>query len=65
MKTIDLSLLQMILTACAESIGKMLSDGQNEEVIPSEAVAFLGLLLEKHPEAEVSRFYLRELEGLK
>ena len=65
MKKITLSLLLMILRACAEAVELMVKGDQDEEVMPSEAVAFLCLLLEKHPEPEVSRFYIHELEALK
>ena len=64
-KKISVPLLLMILRACTEAVELMVKGDQDEEVIPSEAAAFLCLLLEKHPEPLVGKFCLHELDALK
>ena len=64
MKKIELTLLVMILKACAEAVLAAVKDGQDEIEIPAHAVDFLYDLLSNHPEPEVSNFFRHELETL-
>ena len=64
MKKIELTLLVMILKACAEAVLAMVKANIDEIEIPTRTADFLYDLLSNHPEPEVANFFRHELRTL-